>query len=127
MTSKFDNETKTLYLIQGDSGYLYVGGLNPQKRFKVYFGIYDDKRNIVGEELDEENKENEGFVEFSFLPSYTSKLAVPVNKKEQVYKYAIKVHELGTTDADTMNIGGGEMGEEYDVVVYPQRIKGYFQ
>lgn len=125
MTSKFDEQTKTLYLIQGDSGYLYVGGLNADEAQRVYFGIYDEKRQVVGQELEVICPEGQDFVEFYFLPSYTINLTVPINKTEKTYKYAIKVNKIGTTDADTVNVGGGEMGEEYDVIVYPEKIKGY--
>jgi hypothetical protein len=125
MTSKFDAESKTLYLIQGDSGYLYVGGLNKDEAQRVYFGIYDEKRQVIGKELEEDCELNKDFVEFNFTTDYTSKLTVPLNKSEKTYKYAIKVHTLGTTNEDTMNIGGGDIGEEYEVVVYPERLKGY--
>lgn len=125
MTSKFDAESKTLYLIQGDSGYLYVGGLNKDEAQRVYFGIYDEKRQVIGDELKEDCELNKDFVEFNFTTDYTSKLTVPLNKSEKTYKYAIKVHTLGTTNEDTMNIGGGNMGEEYEVVVYPEKLKGY--
>jgi hypothetical protein len=125
MTSKFDAESKTLYLIQGDSGYLYVGGLNKDEAQRVYFGIYDEKRQVIGKELEEDCELNKDFVEFNFTTDYTSKLTVPLNKSEKTYKYAIKVHTLGTTNEDTMNIGGGDIGEEYEVVVYPEKLKGY--
>jgi len=80
----------TISMYQGDSGEITVNGLDENSAYTVYFGVQDEKRNPVGEEL-QVSVSNSDTVSFILSPEFTDNLTVPANKPYKVYYYGIKV------------------------------------
>lgn len=118
------DENGTITMYQGDTGYVYANGINPEKQYRMYFAIYDSKRHPVGEEIMREAKNVEQ-VEFKIDVTLSNLLTVPLNKEYETYYYGIKQNELGTTNADTMFVGNGSYGDLYEINVYPRKVVGY--
>lgn len=124
MGLRIDDFTGTIEMYQGDSGSVFVNGLLPEKSYRVYFAVQDKKRNFIGDELMLEAN-NVSFVEFKLLPSFTMQFTVPLNKASETYYYGVKVNEIGTNNADTLFIANSDYGDLNELIVYPQKAKGY--
>ena len=113
----------TISLYQGDSGEIIVHGLNENAACTVYFGIQDEKRNPVGEELQisVSNSDNATFV---LSPEFTDSLTVPANKPYKVYYYGIKVCVSTSSIEDTLFVANGTYGDLNKIIVYPRKVKG---
>lgn len=123
MSLRINDTTGTIELYQGDSGSVFVNGLLPEKKYRVYFAVQDKNRNFIGEQL-EELAENVSFVEFKLLSSFTLKLEVPKNKSSETYYYGVKVEEIGTNNVDTLFIANSDYGDLNELIVYPKKVKG---
>jgi hypothetical protein len=123
MSLKLD-ENGTITMYQGDTGYIYANGIDAEKQYRMYFGIYNSKRQPIGKEIMREalNVDN---VEFKIDIELSSLLTVPLNKEYETYYYGIKQNEIGTADADTMFIADGDYGDLYELIVYPRKVVGY--
>lgn len=113
----------TISLYQGDSGEITVNGLNENQAYTVYFGIQDEKRNTVGEEL-QISVSNSDTATFVLSPQFTDNLTVPVNKPYKIYYYGIKVCVSGSSTEDTLFIANGTYGDLNRIIVYPRKVKG---
>ncbi|MBE7710865.1 MAG: hypothetical protein E7Z92_01860 [Cyanobacteria bacterium SIG31] len=113
----------TITLYQGDGGELVISGLDENKAYTVYFAIQDEKRNILGEEL-QVSVSGSDTVTFILTPEYTDLLVVPQNKPYKIYYYGIKVCEVGTTNEDTLFIADSTYGDVNRIIVYPRKVKG---
>lgn len=118
------DENGTIEIYQGDSGTVYVHGLNSAKKYRVYMAIYDKNRNLIADELQEEANYVE-FVHFDLLPSLTNLLTVPPKKDSETYYYGFKANEVGTDKADTLFVANGTYGDLNEIIVYPKKVKGY--
>ena len=123
MALKID-ENGTITMYQGDTGYIYANGIDPEKKYRMYLAIYNSKRQPVGEEIEKEAL-NVDRVEFKIDIVLSNQLTVPLNKEYETYYYGIKQNEIGTSDADTMFIGNGTYGDSNEIIVYPRKAKGY--
>ena len=113
----------TMFLYQGDSGEVTVGGLDSTKNYTVYLAIQDSKRNTIGQEL-QISVNNSDNVTFIMTSAFTDLLTVPLNKPFEIYYYGIKVCESDTEIEDTLFIADGTYGDLNRVVVYPRKVKG---
>ena len=113
----------TISMYQGDSGEITVKGLDENSSYKVYFGIQDDKRNPVGEEL-QVSVSNSDTVTFLLSPELTDNLVVPHNKPYKIYYYGIKLCIESSSVEDTLFIANGTYGDLNKIIVYPRKVKG---
>jgi hypothetical protein len=113
----------TISMYQGDSGEITVKGLKENSSYKVYFGIQDDKRNPVGEEL-QVSVNNSDTVTFVLSPEYTDNLVVPSNKPYKIYYYGIKICIEASSVEDTLFVANGTYGDLNKIIVYPRKVKG---
>ena len=113
----------TISMYQGDSGVLTVNGLDNTSSYIVYFGIQDDKRNPVGEEL-QVSVSNSSTAIFVLSPEFTDNLVVPQNKPYKIYYYGIKVCNIDSSLEDTLFIADGTYGDLNKIIVYPRKVKG---
>ena len=118
------DENGTITMYQGDTGYVYANGIDPEKQYRMYFAIYDSKRRPVGQEIMMEAI-NVDRVEFKINVELSNFLTVPLNKEFETYYYGIKQNEIGTADADTMFVAGGTYGDLSEIQVYPRKALGY--
>lgn len=118
------DQNGTIAMYQGDTGYVYANGIDPEKQYRMYFAIYNSKRQPVGEEIMEEAI-NVDHVEFKIGIELSNLLTVPLNKEYETYYYGIKQNEIGTSNADTMFVGGGTYGDLNEIQVYPRKAIGY--
>ena len=113
----------TISMYQGDSGEITVSGLNENLAYTVYFGIQDDKRNTIGEEL-QISVNNSDTVTFVLTPEFTDNLTVPQNKPYKIYYYGIKVCVSDSSIEDTLFVANGTYGDLNKIIVYPRKVKG---
>lgn len=122
MAFKID-KNGNISMIQGDSGLLTIRGLNPNKNFKVYFGIQDKNRNTVGNELSV-NSNNNSYVIFQLTGEYTDLLTVKKDEPFAVYYYGLKICDEATQREDTLIVASGEIGGLNTITVYPKKVEG---
>lgn len=113
----------TISMYQGDSGEITVSGLNESLAYTVYFGIQDEKRNTIGEEL-QISVNNSDTVTFVLTPEFTDNLTVPQNKPYKIYYYGIKVCISDSSIEDTLFVANGTYGDLNKIIVYPRKVKG---
>ena len=117
------DEKGTVTLYQGDSGEIKISGLNPVKNYIVYFAIQDEKRNLIGSELQVAANKTE-FVTFFLTSDYTDLLKVPANKSYEIYTYGVKVCDENNNTEDTLFIGNCTYGDQNQIIVYPRKVVG---
>ena len=113
----------TISMYQGDSGEINVNGLENSSSYVVYFGIQDEKRNPIGEEL-QVSVSNSSKATFILSPEFTDNLVVPPNKPYKIYYYGIKVCNSTSSLEDTLFIANGTYGDLNKIIVYPRKVKG---
>ena len=118
-----DTETGDMTLVQGDSGELFVQGLNTDKNYTVYFAFYNSKRKILGSEISVEANQSDHVI-LSVLASLTDLLTVPQGYETAEYYYGIKVCDSLTGYEDTVTIGNKDIGDLNTVTVYPKKVEG---
>ena len=113
----------TISLYQGDSGEIFINGLDNTKEYMVYFAVQDLNRKPVGEELcvSVSNSEN---ITFVLTSDFTDLLTVPLKKPYEIYYYGIKVCEQNSAVEDTVFIANGTYGDLNRIIVYPRKVKG---
>lgn len=122
MTIAIENDG-TIYLYQGDSGELYITGLNSTKSYTACLAIQDAKRNLVGNEL-QVSVNNSDNVTFVLTPEFTDLLVVPKNKPFEVYYYGIKLCEKEAQKENTLFIADAVYGDVNRMIVYPRKVIG---
>lgn len=125
------NEQGNIELYQGDSGMLTVEDLPTDKDYTVYFSMYDNKRNIIGFELNinayagtTPNTIRYKSVTFAIPASLTDLLTVPKGEDTAEYYYGLKICESGTNMEDTLVINDGDIGDINTITVYPKKVEG---
>ena len=118
-----DTETGDLTLVQGDSGELFVEGLNTDKYYTIYFAFYNNKRRVVGTEISVEANKSDHVI-LSILASLTDLLTVPQGADTAEYYYGIKVCDPDDGFEDTVSIGNKDIGDLNIVTVYPKKVEG---
>jgi len=113
----------TMYLYQGDSGEVVVYGLDPEKKYTVYFAIQDKNRKLIGEEL-QVGVNNSDTVTFILTSEYTDLLEVSKQKPFEIYFYGIKACEDGTSREDTLFVTGNTYGDLNQIIVFPRKVNG---
>ncbi len=117
------DEKGTVTLYQGDSGEIKISGLNPVKNYIVYFAIQDEKRNLIGSELQVAANKTES-VTFFLTSDYTDLLKVPANKSYEIYTYGVKACDENNNTEDTLFIGNCTYGDKNQIIVYPRKVIG---
>ena len=118
-----DSETGNMTLYQGDSGELFIQGLNTDKNYTVYFAFYNKKRRRLGTEVSIEANYSD-HVNLSIPASLTDLLTVPLGLDSEEYYYGIKVCDSVTGYEDTSSIGNKGFGDLNVVTVYPKEVEG---
>jgi len=113
----------TITLYQGDSGEIVISGFDSSKNYTVYFAIQDDRRNLIGEEL-QVSVNNSDTVTFVLTSEFTDLLIVPPNRPYKIYYYGIKVCETDKATEDTLFIADNTYGDLNRIIVYPRKVKG---
>ena len=122
-----DTETGDITLVQGDSGELFIEGLNTDKNYTVYFAFYNSKRKRLGSEIYVSSNGNPS-VTIIIPASLTDLLTVPQGSDMAEYYYGIKVcydYGNGYEYEDTVIIGNKDIGELNTITVYPKKVEGF--
>lgn len=118
-----DTETGDITLVQGDSGDLFVEGLNTDKYYTVYFAIYNSRRKILGTEVSIEANKSDNVI-LSIPATLTDLLTVPQGMDTAEYYYGIKVCNEDEGFEDTVTIGNKDIGDLNVITVYPKKVEG---
>lgn len=121
MAFKID-ENGNITLIQGDSGTLYINGLNTDKNYIIYLAIQDKNRQPVGSEL-YVNSNKASSVVFELTGEYTDLMTVPKNETFETYYYGIKQCSDDGLE-NTLLIGNSEIGYQNTITVFPKKVEG---
>lgn len=122
-----DTKTGDMTLVQGDSGELFVEGLNTDKNYTVYFAFYNSKRRRLGTEISVDSNGSSN-VTLIISASLTDLLTVPQGAETAEYYYGIKIcydYGDGYELEDTVIIGDKDIGELNTVTVYPKKVEGF--
>lgn len=117
------DDNGSIFCHQGDSGYVFIDGLSPNKNYLVYFGVRNQKRQQVGQEVHiESNYQTSVKI---FIPTeLTDLLEVGKNDEYAEYHYGIKICDAETGEEDTLVLGNNEMGDKNVITVYPKEVEG---
>ena len=116
-------EDGTIIARQGDSGYVYIDGLDKDKNYKVFFGVYDENRKPVGNEVYVYSNCNSE-VAINIPASVSNAWSVPKNYEYKEYFYGIKACDEDSKSEDTLILAGCEFDTENILVVYPKKVEG---
>lgn len=116
-------EDGTIIARQGDSGEVYVEGVDIDKNYKIYFGVRDDKRKPVGDEVYVySNYASEVVID---IPANVSNSwEVPKGEEYIEYNYGIKVCDEETGAENTLVFANCEFDTENKLIVYPKKVEG---
>ena len=116
------DENGNITLFQGDSGTLFISGINTDKNYTIYLAIQDKNRQPVGNEL-QVNSNKASSVVFELTGDYTDLMTVPKNETCAVYYYGIKRCSDDGLE-DTLLIGDSEIGYQNTITVFPKKVEG---
>lgn len=106
---------------QGDSGTLVVEELPTDRNYSLYFSIYNDKRQIIGE-TEPIALNGATMKSIPIEASLTDLLTVPKDEDYAEYYYGLKLCVNG--EEDTLIIDDGDIGSLNIVRVYPKKVEG---
>lgn len=116
-------EDGTILARQGDSGEIYIEGVDIDKNYKVYFGVYDSKRKPVGREVYVYSNFSSEVV-ISVPSAVTNMWEVPKDEEFIEYYYGIKVCDEDTGMEKTLVLANCEFDAENILIVYPRKVEG---
>ena len=116
-------EDGTILARQGDSGEVYIDGVETDKNYKVYFGVYDNKRKPVGREVYVYSNYSSEVV-ISVPSAVTNMWEVPKDEEFVEYYYGIKVCDEETSMEKTLVLANCEFDTENILIVYPRKVEG---
>ena len=116
-------EDGTIIARQGDSGKIYIEGLDIDKNYKIFFGVYDKNRKPVGKEVPIYSY-NASEVILEVPATVSDMWVVPKNEPYAEYYYGIKVCDEETHREDTLVLSGCEYDTENILIVYPKKVEG---
>ena len=122
MAFKVD-ENGDISLIQGDSGYLVIEGIDTDKNYTVYFAVQDKNRKPVGGEVYVSTNYQSSVV-FQLTGDFTDLLTVSKTEPYATYFYGIKVCDTTGQTEDTLVLGSGDIGSLNTIIVYPKKVEG---
>lgn len=122
MAFKID-ENGNISMIQGDSGFITIRGLNPNKNFTVYFGIRDKNRKPIGSEL-AVSSNNSSYVVFKLTGDFTNLLTVKKDEPCAIYYYGLKICDANAQREDTLIIASNDIASVNTITVYPKKVEG---
>ncbi len=123
MAFAVDETTGDITLVQGDSGTLIVTDLPTDESYTLYFAFYDEKRNIIGDEMTVDTNGSDT-ASVSILSSVTDLLTVDKNEDSAQYYYGLKICLEDTGYENTLIINDGDIGDVNTVTVYPKKVEG---
>lgn len=113
----------TIIARQGDSGKVYIEGLDTDKNYTVYFGVYDEKRKTVGRDVPVQSGKQPELV--LNIPAVVSNFwVVPKDDEYKDYYYGIKVCDPESKTEETLVLAGCEFDTENILRVYPKKVEG---
>ena len=116
-------EDGTIIARQGDSGQIYIEGLETDKNYKIFFGVYDKNRKPVGKEVPIYSY-NASEVILEIPATVSDMWVVPKNEPYAELFYGIKVCDEETHTEDTLVLSGCEYDTENILIVYPKKVEG---
>lgn len=116
-------EDGTILARQGDSGEIYIDGVDIDKNYKVYFGVYDSKRKPVGREVYVYSNFSSEVV-ISVPSAVTNMWEVPKGEEFVEYYYGIKICDEETSMEKTLVLANCEFDTENILIVYPRKVEG---
>lgn len=116
-----DNGNAEIY--QGDSGTLIVEDLPTDKSYTLYFAIYNEKRQRVGNEIFKALA-GADVADINIPASLTDLLTVPRDEDYKDYYYGLKLCIPSTEEEDTLVIDDGDIGTLNTLRVYPKKVEG---
>lgn len=116
-------EDGTIIARQGDTGQIYIEGLDTDKNYAVYFGVYDENRKAIGNEV---RYMSNFFADLAItIPASVSDMwTVPKNEEYKDYFYGIKVCDDSSRSEETITLSGCEFDTENIIRVYPKKVEG---
>ena len=122
--SAYVDENGNIEIVQGDSLTLIVDGIDTDENYKVYFSIYDQNGNGVGDEFYVESQ-HQSTVILEIPSSLTDNLVVDTGIDGTTdYYYGIKTCLESTGFEDTLCIGDNDIGELNTITVHPKKVEG---
>lgn len=116
-------EDGTIIARQGDSGKVYIDGVDIDKNYKIYFGVRDDNGKPIGDEVYVySNKGSEVVIN---VPATVSNMwTVPKGEEYIELNYGIKVCDEESGLEDTLILANCEYDTENKIIVYPKKVEG---
>lgn len=122
MAFKVD-ENGDISLVQGDSGFLVIDGIDTDKNYTVYFAVQDKNRKPIGGEVFVSSN-NSSSVIFQLTGDFTDMLTVGKDEPFGIYYYGVKVCDSTSQMENTLVLGSGDIGSLNTITVYPKKVEG---
>lgn len=116
-------EDGTIIARQGDSGKVYIEGVDTNNNYKIYFGVRDDNGKPLGDEVWVYS--NYGSEVVINVPAHVSNMWEVPKKEEYIeLNYGIKVCDEESGIEDTLILANCEFDTENKIIVYPKKVEG---
>jgi hypothetical protein len=116
-------EDGTIIARQGDSGKVYIDGIDTNSNYTIWFGVRDENRKPIGDEVPVQS--NYGSEVVIDIPATVSNSwEVPKGEDYRELYYGIKVCDETTGLEDTLVLAGCEFDTENILIVYPKKVEG---
>ena len=116
-------EDGTIIARQGDSGKVYIEGIDTDKNYKIFFGVRDENRKPIGDEVPVDSKGSSEVV-INIPASVSNAWEVPKGEEYRELYYGIKVCHEDSGIEDTLILSGCEFETENILIVYPKKVEG---
>lgn len=116
-------EDGTIIARQGDSGQVYIDGIDPNRNYTIYFGVRDENRKPLGDEVPVQSNYGSEVV-IDIPATVTNAWEVPKGEDSRELYYGIKVCDEEAGIEDTLVLAGCEFDTENILIVYPKKVEG---
>lgn len=118
-----DETTGDVITRQGDDGEYTITNLPTDKDYTLYFSVFDENRNKIGEEISV-NSLYKDYATFIITPSFSDKLTVKRGEESAEYYFAIKKCFGIDQIEDTLIIGNKSIYDKNKIIVLPKESEG---
>lgn len=109
-----------IYMYQGDTGHINIGGFNPQINYNVYLQISDEDGNFVGSQITATTGGSDT-VRLYLNKTISDQLTVPEGDDFATYYIGVMKSEVGVDNEDTVI---PDFGKKKPLIVFRKVVEG---
>ena len=109
-----------IYMYQGDTGHIIIGGFNPDINYNVYLQISDEDVNFIGNQITQATAGSDT-VRLYINKALSDQLTVPEGDDYATYYIGVMKSEVGVFNEDTVI---PDFGKKKPLIVFRKVVEG---